>query len=129
MRRLDPSFRDDRHVGCVRFSKGESIKHKFAKCLVGILATEGVPIEDIVAFFSRFDITVDCVLMEDYAKDTRTKDNQDFIQEAKFRHEHNMKSRRVDHWQIALDKILEIETEKQINKKGAITLHLNYKGD
>ncbi len=121
--KLDQTAMDFRHIGCVRFSSGETIKHKLAKCVSGILASEGVAVEDIQEFVAKegavFDfkrLALDLLLCRnDYA----TEDNQQYIQEARFK-----EGRRVDHWQIALDKRLEFETDIKVDKLDSITVRL-----
>jgi len=163
LNKLDQSCRDSNHINCVRFAKGESIKHKLAKCIAGILASEGVPIEDIAVFIEHHNLCKDgsdcCPIppmidaLETWASEGKTKDNQDFIQEARMKHFYcsvcgeidtddpkhlHSKSedgtplrqveyrprRRVDHWQIKLNKCLEFETDKRIKKEGSITVYL-----
>lgn len=140
LNKLDNTCRDDRHINCVRFAKGESIKHKLAKCIAGILASEGVPIENINDFFKK-DYNKPCLdifRIGTWADAYRIKDNQDFIQEARFKKQFynskihgpisplkfEFKQRRADHWQIVLDKILEFEIDKKVKKEGAITVYI-----
>lgn len=152
--KLDIAYRDDRHINCVRFSKGksESVKHKLAKSIAGILASEGVPIEDMADFFGDYPDTFKAFtkILEGRIRHKKTSDPQDFIQEARFKStmleevEHTVKyavkygvvdkkgevrrvpkkQRRIDHFQIWLGKMLEFETNPKVKKEGAITVRV-----
>ena len=98
LQKLDSAYRDDRHINCVRFGKNESISHKLAKCISGILASEGVPIENIENYFAvrinnnegiLKDVRIENYKffvndLKYYIQIMKTSDNQDFIQEARF---------------------------------------------
>ena len=119
--KLASAFRDDRHTNCVRFGKGESISHKLAKCLAGILASEGVAIEDIADFW-KWGLYVNeqqVFNISYFTSKNSNPDNQDFIQEARFE-----EGRRADHWHKKLDKCLEFETDHRIKKKDTVTVYL-----